>query len=320
MLRKGLSLFALATISVACSEGVLRQAGNVGALFGDTRHCDAIGQGTVAVEEENAVGSVVAINWISRGGGLVIDAPRGGAAPPSQSRANQAARTLNLIGKNLGAQSDRPNLDWTFGVLESPVVNAFSAPGGYVLVTRGLLHDVENEAQLAGVLAHEIAHVSRRHALDVYKTVKANQCRMDVAAALAGDVAAASLDKSIRENSGGYLDLNDVSNILALEEMSDAVVDWVTSKGYASEDEFEADQDAMALLVSAGYDPNEYVEFVGRLKPGGTFANHPEPKARQAKLRGWLDAQKPDPSRFGNPDHPFTSYAKAPLAPVLKSL
>ena len=85
------------------------------------------------------------------------------------------------MGRNLAAQSSRPTLEWTFGVLKEPhVFNAASAPGGYVFVTRGLLATVEDEAQLAGVLAHEIAHVNLRHALMRYGEVKVTQCRMAV--------------------------------------------------------------------------------------------------------------------------------------------
>ena len=71
---------------------------------------------------------------------------------------------VNELGQRLAAQSHRPNLQWTFTVLDSPEINAFALPGGYVYVTRGIMAYLENEAELAGVMGHEIGHVTARHA------------------------------------------------------------------------------------------------------------------------------------------------------------
>ncbi|MFZ2908390.1 MAG: M48 family metalloprotease, partial [Candidatus Desulfobacillus denitrificans] len=70
---------------------------------------------------------------------------------------------VNELGQRLAKQSHRRNLEWHFTVLDSPEVNAFALPGGYVYVTRGLLAYMESEADLAGVIGHEIGHVSARH-------------------------------------------------------------------------------------------------------------------------------------------------------------
>jgi len=78
--------------------------------------------------------------------------------------ANEALqRYVNQVGRYLAAQGPRSGLDWTFGVIENHDINAFAAPGGYVFVTRGLYRLLENEAALAGVLAHEMVHVNERH-------------------------------------------------------------------------------------------------------------------------------------------------------------
>lgn len=79
-------------------------------------------------------------------------------------------RYVNQVGRWLASQSERPALPWTFGVVESSAVFAFAGPGGYVLITRGLYDLLENEAQLAGVLAHEISHVSKRHHISMRQT------------------------------------------------------------------------------------------------------------------------------------------------------
>jgi len=70
---------------------------------------------------------------------------------------------VNRVGRYVAAQSGRPDINWTFGVIDSTDINAFAAPGGYVFLTRGLYAMLKNEAELAGVLGHEIAHVNRRH-------------------------------------------------------------------------------------------------------------------------------------------------------------
>ena len=70
---------------------------------------------------------------------------------------------VNEVGQKLAAQSQRPNLKWTFTVLDSTEINAFALPGGYVYITRGIMAYLDSEAQLAGVLGHEIGHVCARH-------------------------------------------------------------------------------------------------------------------------------------------------------------
>src|SRR5882762_8129523 len=72
-------------------------------------------------------------------------------------------RYIQQFGARLAATSDRPNLPWTFRVVDDPVVNAFALPGGFIYVTRGILAHLNSEAELAGVVGHEIGHVTARH-------------------------------------------------------------------------------------------------------------------------------------------------------------
>ena len=72
------------------------------------------------------------------------------------------------VGRALAAASHRPDLEWSFAVLDSPAVNAFALPGGYVYLTRGIVAHLNDEAELAGVLGHEIAHVTARHSVQAY--------------------------------------------------------------------------------------------------------------------------------------------------------
>src|SRR5688572_18182480 len=194
-------------------------AGKAAEIAEKSKKCDALKEMKVAVEEEVAIGGAVAVNWVAKGGGVVVDVPTSGNLKDAKglnvakTPKNDLNRYLNRIGKNLAAQSSRPSLDWTFGVLESEGFNAFSAPGGYALVTRGLLKQVDIEAQQADVLAQEISHMTERHAMTLYSNVKANQCRAAIAGDIGGELAApltASFEGLISGSSGGFLDLNDV--------------------------------------------------------------------------------------------------------------
>ena len=77
-------------------------------------------------------------------------------------------RYVNDIGQELARRSHRPNLPWSFTIVDSPAINAFALPGGFVYVTRGLLAYLDDESELAGVLGHEIAHITARHAAQAY--------------------------------------------------------------------------------------------------------------------------------------------------------
>src|SRR5688500_16754879 len=90
-----------------------------------------------------------------------------GAAPLIQDRALQSY--ANRVGRSIAAQSSRADLPWRFGVIDSPGINAFASPGGIILITRGLYEILDNEAQLAGVLGHEIAHVEKYHHASVVR-------------------------------------------------------------------------------------------------------------------------------------------------------
>src|SRR6186997_3291811 len=77
-------------------------------------------------------------------------------------------RYVSDLGQELARNSHRPNLPWSFTIVDSPAINAFALPGGYVYVTRGLLAYLDDESELAGVLGHEIGHVTARHAAQAY--------------------------------------------------------------------------------------------------------------------------------------------------------
>ncbi|EAU67724.1 putative Zn-dependent protease containing TPR repeats [Stigmatella aurantiaca DW4/3-1] len=176
----------------------------------------------------------------------------------------QLHQYLNTVGRNLAAQSSRPTLQWTFGALQDPEsFDAVSAPGGYVFLTRGLLQGVDNEAQLAGVLAHEIAHITLKHALTRYGETQVAQCKVNSALKL------------------------------RLDSLTDKVVDSIVANGFGKEDEFSADELAVHLLVSAGYEPQEYIQFLGKIPDSRRgFANHPRKADRIKRLVTLLETSK----------------------------
>ncbi|MDE2491412.1 MAG: M48 family metalloprotease [Elusimicrobia bacterium] len=181
---------------------------------------------------------------------------------------------LQEVLQTVAGASDRPAIygGWHVQVLDTEEVNAMSAPGGFVFVTKGLLERVRSEDELACVLAHEVAHVSKKHGL---KTIKA--ARLTQAFAILGREAAKSYAPEqvsrLTEAFGGAVD---------------DVVDDLVVKGYSRSKEYEADRFAAEYARAAGYDPNALKSFLKRLESeparGGLFKTHPSPAARLAEL------------------------------------
>jgi beta-barrel assembly-enhancing protease len=139
-------------------------------------------------------------------------------------------RYVNTLGRWLALQTERPDLPWTFGVLDDAGFNAFATPGGYVFVTRGLVERMCSEAELAGVLAHEIAHVLKKHHLAAVQK--------NARVALGADVFSA-----VNKDAGGE------ARALALGVIRDMI-----AKGLDQGDEFEADRLGVVIAARAGYD------------------------------------------------------------------
>jgi len=251
------------------------------ALVDNGYRCKAIQTTPVPWEEEYAVGGAVALGLAAKSGGFGVDpATAGGGARPDSSAADQLNLALAEIGLNLASYSARPEIPWTFGALNSDVANAYSAPSGYVFVTHGLLAKVENEAQLAGVLAHEIGHVTKRHALRVFAVEKSWVCL----AMLKGEEVGLT---RVQLGDGRTVPKIELGKMAKgkLNGFFDTVIGKIVEKGYAQADEYEADAVAAELLLAAGYDPREYQKLLRSLPEGaGVWPNHPPPKERAAKL------------------------------------
>lgn len=178
-------------------------------------------------------------------------------------------RYVNFVGAWVAAQSERPNLPWHFAVNDSEHVNAFAAPGGYIIVTRGMMNVVQNEAELAGVLGHEIGHVIRKHHLNaVRKGAYMNLLGAGAAGAAAG-------------SRGGEL-------VNALVGPTKELY----ARGLDKGDEYEADRVGVVLASRAGYDPwglPSALQSLAKIKADDPymallFKTHPNPSDRLEKL------------------------------------
>jgi predicted Zn-dependent protease len=224
------------------------------------------------VDEEYAIGSAMAINWVQRGGGLLHG-----------DGADALHRYLNIVGKNLAAQSARPTLEWTFGVIDdTKTFTAMSAPGGYVFVTRFLLANVENEGQLAGVLAHEIAHIVLKHSIQQYNASKVGMCKT----AMITDALVPGSGQLIAGGKDGHLDLDGDPTLLgSLSEKTLAFAE----KGNNNDQEFAADQMALQLMMSAGYDPEDYRRLIAKTDGSTTQLHHPNKTDRVKRMVAFLE-------------------------------
>ena len=163
-----------------------------------------------------------------------IVAQYGGEYPDPELKAY-----VNSIGQFLASTSQAPGVGYTFTVLNSPIINAFALPGGYVYVTRGLVALAENEAELAGVIAHEIGHVAARHS--------AKRHSKNVLTGLGLTVL------GIATQSG------------ALTQLAGVGANAILSS-YSREDEFEADQLGVSYLSRAGFDPRAMSTFLEKME------------------------------------------------------
>jgi len=172
---------------------------------------------------------------------------------------------VNSVGRWVASQTERPDLPWHFGVIDSPSINAFAAPGGYVLITRGLYDILDSEAQLAGVLGHEIGHIVQRHHITV----------MQKSAAL-------SAGARIAQRDGRSAIVNQLIGTGA----------EVFARGLDKSAEFEADRVGVVLAARAGYNPYGLVEVLHKLAARAgddaslalLFKTHPHPGERLNQL------------------------------------
>lgn len=185
-------------------------------------------------------------------------------------------RYVNSVGQWVAIHSERPDLKWHFGVNDSDHINAFAAPGGYIIVTRGMMRQLRNEAELAGVLGHEIAHVVQKHHLKALR-------KSSLMNLLTASVAAATAESRNAE----------------LVQKLSAPTRTLYARGLDRDDEFEADRMGVVLAARAGYDPYGLPSVLTTLAAAANedpylallFKTHPAPDARIEKLDDGMGAR-----------------------------
>ncbi len=178
---------------------------------------------------------------------------------------------VKQIGARLVPNCDRPNLPYTFQVVNDDNINAFATMGGYVYVNTGLLKAADTEAEVAGVIAHEIAHITNKHAL--------KQMRQRI---IAGGLAdAAGVDNNVLVAVGVEVGLN---------------------LPKSRRDEYQADQDGLKTVIRSGYAPSGMIEFFQKLLNAGggsmptILRTHPHTEDRIARLEQMLQQAGIDPN------------------------
>jgi predicted Zn-dependent protease len=190
-----------------------------------------------------------------------------GAAPLMANDGVQ--RYVNNVGRWLASQTERPDLPWRFGVLEAPQLNAFATPGGHIFITRGLLERMKSEAELAGVLAHEISHVLKKHHLKAIQ----KGAQMELAGAAVSLLARQDRSTPNREK------------LLAAGSE-------LFSRGLDKSDELEADRLGVVIAARGGYDAYglpSVLQTLQAMNPEDSgvalmFKTHPAPAERLAAL------------------------------------
>lgn len=212
----------------------------------------------IPLDEERADGAAMAATLL-------------GAAP--LLRDAEVQRYVNTVGRWIALHSERPNLPWRFGVVASEDCHVFALPGGYILVSSGMLRKLRSEAELAATLAHEIVHTQNRHHLRAF--------RANAGSDVVKDGLTLAAERSSKK-----------SATLAANATKGFVIEGLMMRGLDKDQEFEADAQGAVLAARAGYNPYALAGVlqtlgqysVGDAGMGQLFKTHPKPSERLEHL------------------------------------
>jgi beta-barrel assembly-enhancing protease len=210
----------------------------------------------IGYKEEMAIGGAVALEAVSRFGGL-WENPK-------------VENYVVTLGRAVALTSDRPDIPYYFGILNADEPNAFAAPGGYVFVSKGLLKLVKTEGELAGILGHEIAHVAKKHALEAIRRSKMLSS--------VSEVTLSALDKDPK----------------MFDSIVKETVSLILDRGLEQSKELEADAVGTNFAYRVGYNPAGLKDFLAELQKatpnqkGGLMKTHPKTGDRIARLKAEL--------------------------------
>jgi len=203
---------------------------------------------------------------------------------------------VNLVGRVIARTTNRPELDFHFAILNTEEINAYAAPGGYVFITRGALLKMQDEAELAGVIAHEMGHIVEKH---VVKELKIKGADESAAAGLAALIGGTS--QSART---------------AFSQAVDKTMDILFKDGYKREDETQSDKDAVLFCALSGYEPSGLVKYFERLNAakgkntGVLDKTHPAYVDRIALLKGTITQEGVDTGIYKSHQERFAEVVK----------
>lgn len=244
------------SIALLAAVPVQAQFPNIGGLIKGAQNAKSLSDSfrKISEPEEIKIGGDLA--------GIIL-----GVAPLVKDGAKQ--RYINRLGRWLALHSDRPDLPWKFGIVETSDVNGFSMPGGYVLITRGMFEKMRSESELAGVLAHEIAHVVHKDHLAALQTSLRNSAVTGFSEYATGSAGLGSLVKAAIINAGK---------------------DMLT-RGLNKDDEFDADRMGVVIAARAGFSPFGLVGVLQTLSAAADekgyalmTKTHPQPVERIDRL------------------------------------
>jgi beta-barrel assembly-enhancing protease len=193
-------------------------------------------------------------------------------------------RYVNRVGKWVALHSDRPDLPWTFSVIDTDTINAFAMPGGSVIVSSGLIKRLGSESELAGVLAHEVAHVVKRHQVTAIRSSAKGDLFKSIGTEVASD----------RIGSRGGV-AGQVLKPVALDMAGNLIKDGFFLRPLDRSMEYEADQMAIVIATRSGYDPYGLVaalqmlaQYKGDSDAASVFSTHPPPSERLTELERFV--------------------------------
>lgn len=272
-MRRHLLVLALAASTLSCKvqltpEGIARSW----RAYQDAKK-------DLTPENEYYVGRSVATNLLSRARYAYVDADAfsNGQLGKTTAYVNAVGNVLAAAAMTAPRKDDRPSpiAGWHFVIVDEDTINAFAASGGFILVNKGLVKAARSEDELAAVLAHEIAHTVRGHALGSIQKSR-----------MAG-VYKEMLDSTVQ------LDEQQLGTLTkAFEGAMDDMINSMVVKGYSRDTEFEADRVGIQILADAGYDPRAFLRLLENLDKargghdagGGFSSTHPSAKDRMARL------------------------------------
>ncbi|MEM6260252.1 MAG: M48 family metallopeptidase [Planctomycetota bacterium] len=240
--------------------------------------------------EEVQLGAEAAPQFIEQSGGEL----------PDQS----IVQYVRDMGGRLAAQSEMPDIDWEFYILDSQVINAFALPGGKVFISRGLMEKMDNEAQLAGVIGHEIGHVTARHGNE----------RMGKAMIAQGVILAAGI--------GGAVSDEEWLQVLGV---GTAVGGQLFLLKYSRSNELEADELGVRYMARSGYNPIGQIQVMEILREasGGSappewLSTHPASDTRISNLEELITKNYPRYNEDGFYKMGFAEFKQNILTPLSK--